>query len=130
MAALARQVGRIEQRLDSPAEWPEWYAHARADLETVAQAAASAGVRPEDAFRPSQGRGQIIRALRASGWSISRTARVLRVSERAVRYASRMEAGAEVSSFKSSVSSETTPNIPDQRRAGPEAGALAPMADG
>lgn len=84
VALLHAQVRLLTERVASPAALPEWFRRLALEVHAVEQAALAAGVEPECAWCACANRRLIIRELRNQGWSLSRVARVLHMSETGV----------------------------------------------
>ena len=64
---------------------PKWFVRVAREVAEVEEVARGLGVDPAAAWHAAPERARIIGALRGAGWSISRVARVLELSETAVK---------------------------------------------
>ena len=85
VALLQRQVRALVVTVEHPPRLPEYFVAMAKAIDEVEAVERGLGLAPETAWMPGPRRGEIMRALRARGWSISRVARVFDVSETRVR---------------------------------------------
>lgn len=84
VALLQLQVRRLTAQVEQPAKLPEYFVKMATAIAEVEDVARAIGVVPERAWHAGPRRAEIMRALRARGWSISRVSQVLSVSRSAV----------------------------------------------